>query len=93
MTRGWGEEGRESGGSWRGAEVLIGEKSVLTSQGPNKKQRAHPKWNNLRRVYLQRGGHRGTTKNSAVNWDQSEPRCWHLWAQRHDRNSQVEQLP
>lgn len=38
----------------------------MTSQGPHRKQRAHPEWGNLRRVYLQRKGDRGTSKNSVV---------------------------
>lgn len=31
---GWGKEERESGSSWRGAEVLGGEEGVMIGQGP-----------------------------------------------------------
>lgn len=67
MTWGWHEEGRESGDSWRGTEVLVGKEGVVASQGPNRIKRACPKWDNLGRVYLQRRGQWGTRKNGAEN--------------------------
>lgn len=61
-----GEEGGVRG-QLEGNRGLVGEEGVTTSQGPNRKQRAHPRWDNLKRVYLQTCGCRRAIKNSPVN--------------------------
>lgn len=46
--------------------MLAGEEGVMNSQGPNRKQRAHPEWDTLRRVCLQRYEPKGTSNSSAI---------------------------
>lgn len=46
--------------------MLVGEGGVMNSQGPNRKQRAHPEWDTLRRVCLQRYEPRGTSNSSVI---------------------------
>lgn len=46
--------------------MLVGEEGVMTGQGPNGKQRAHPEWDTRRRVCLQRYAPRGTSNSSAI---------------------------